>query len=292
MTRIGGVSASVVAGRDLHAAGALLAATSTPHPLQTIFICLAGGCLGVFFLIPLRRYFVRETHGAVSRTPRRPRSPRSSSPGRRAARRPSCSSRRPSSPAVYDFFVTTFHVWKEFVDFQFVPLVKDARRQGQGRLPVRRDRVHPGPGLRHGPALVDDPVRGGVLSNFVLVPLDLLPSARTFPDVVPPGTKAISAMTRERDLPRVRPVHRRRRDRHGGDLRHPQVARSRRGLVRHRDQGRSVTVRGTSSSSAPTATSPIMTMLVGDDRHVGPRAASSSARSAPGLERRSASASS
>ncbi len=35
--------------------------TSTRIPLQTIFICLAGGCLGVLFLIPLRRYFVRET---------------------------------------------------------------------------------------------------------------------------------------------------------------------------------------------------------------------------------------
>ena len=34
-----------------------------PHPVQTIFICLAGGCLGVLFLIPLRRYFVREMHG-------------------------------------------------------------------------------------------------------------------------------------------------------------------------------------------------------------------------------------
>ena len=32
-----------------------------PHPVQTIFIiCLAGGCLGVLFLIPRRRYFVRE----------------------------------------------------------------------------------------------------------------------------------------------------------------------------------------------------------------------------------------
>jgi hypothetical protein len=34
-----------------------------PHPLQTVLICLAGGCLGILFLIPLRRYFVRETHG-------------------------------------------------------------------------------------------------------------------------------------------------------------------------------------------------------------------------------------
>ena len=26
--------------------------------------------------------------------------------------------------ALYDFFVTTFRVWKEFVDFQFIPFVR------------------------------------------------------------------------------------------------------------------------------------------------------------------------
>jgi len=36
-----------------------------PHPVQTIFICLAGGCMGVLFLIPLRRYFTREMHGQL-----------------------------------------------------------------------------------------------------------------------------------------------------------------------------------------------------------------------------------
>src|ERR1019366_4091315 len=36
-----------------------------PHPVETLFICVAGGCLGVLFLIPLRRYFVREMHGIL-----------------------------------------------------------------------------------------------------------------------------------------------------------------------------------------------------------------------------------
>jgi len=62
MTTVGGVSASVVAGA-IFTLPALYALGLQPHPLQTIFICLAGGCLGVLFLIPLRRYFVRETHG-------------------------------------------------------------------------------------------------------------------------------------------------------------------------------------------------------------------------------------
>ena len=62
LTGIGGISGSVVAGA-IFTLPALYTLKLDPHPAQTIFICLAGGCLGVLFLIPLRRYFVRETHG-------------------------------------------------------------------------------------------------------------------------------------------------------------------------------------------------------------------------------------
>ena len=62
MTGIGGVSGSVVAGA-IFTLPALYILKLDPKPWQTIFICLAGGCLGVLFLIPLRRYFVRDMHG-------------------------------------------------------------------------------------------------------------------------------------------------------------------------------------------------------------------------------------
>ena len=62
MAGIGGVSGAVVAGA-IFTLPALYSLNLSPHPAQTIFICLAGGCLGVLFLIPLRRYFVREMHG-------------------------------------------------------------------------------------------------------------------------------------------------------------------------------------------------------------------------------------
>src|ERR1051325_4209391 len=56
VTGIGGVSGSVVAGA-IFPLPALYILQLSPHPVQTIFICLAGGCLGMLFLIPLRRYF-------------------------------------------------------------------------------------------------------------------------------------------------------------------------------------------------------------------------------------------
>src|SRR5689334_12909241 len=56
VTSIGGVSGSVAAGA-IFTLPALYILQLSPHPLQTVFICLAGACLGVLFLIPLRRYF-------------------------------------------------------------------------------------------------------------------------------------------------------------------------------------------------------------------------------------------
>ena len=64
ITGIGGAGGSVVAGA-MFTLPALYILKLDPHPVQTIFICLAGGCLGVLFLIPLRRYFVRDMHGLL-----------------------------------------------------------------------------------------------------------------------------------------------------------------------------------------------------------------------------------
>jgi uncharacterized oligopeptide transporter (OPT) family protein len=54
MNGIGGVAGSVVAGA-IFTLPALYILKLDPHPLQTVFICLAGGCMGVLFVIPLRR---------------------------------------------------------------------------------------------------------------------------------------------------------------------------------------------------------------------------------------------
>ena len=65
---------------------------------------------------------------------------------------------------------------------------------------------------------------GGVLSNFVLVPLIWMIGQHVGDLPVYPATVPIAQMTRGADLPRLRPLHRRRRHCHGRDLRHRQVA--------------------------------------------------------------------
>ena len=92
-----------------------------PHPWQTIFIrsrrwlprrSLPHSAAALLRARHARRAAASGGHGDH----------RGARDGRRAARRPGCSCRR-SISAVYDFFVTTFQVWKEMLDFQFVPVV-------------------------------------------------------------------------------------------------------------------------------------------------------------------------
>src|SRR6476620_2394747 len=73
--------------------------------------------------------------------------------------------------AVYDFFVTTFQVWKEVVDFQFIPAMKELA--DKTRVVVRFDAISFILGLGYVMGLRSSMIlcAGGVLSNLVLVPL-------------------------------------------------------------------------------------------------------------------------
>src|SRR4029077_16218984 len=95
-----------------------------PHPVQTSFILIAGGCLGVLFLIPLRRYFVRETHGQFP-YPEATAITEVLVTGEKGGSQARLLLEATGIAAVYDFFVTTFPVWKESVDLRFVPVMRD-----------------------------------------------------------------------------------------------------------------------------------------------------------------------
>src|SRR3954451_25030531 len=123
ITGIGGVSGSVVAGA-IFTLPALYILKLDPHPWQTIFICLAGGCLGVLFLIPLRRYFVRDMHGKFP-YPEATAITEVLITGEKGGSQAKLLLQATGIAAVYDFFVTTFQVWKEMVDFQFIPAMRE-----------------------------------------------------------------------------------------------------------------------------------------------------------------------
>ncbi len=192
ITGIGGVAGSVVAGA-IFTLPALYILKLDPHPVQTIFICLAGGCLGVLFLIPLRRYFVREMHGRFP-YPEATAITEVLVTGEKGGSQARLLLEATAIAGIYDFFVTTFQVWKEYINFQFISPVRGLA--DQVKMVFNFDAIGFILGLGYVIGLRSSMVlcAGGLLSSFVFVPLIWM-VGRHFPDVVVyPGQIPIAAM--------------------------------------------------------------------------------------------------
>jgi putative OPT family oligopeptide transporter len=192
ITGIGGVSGSVVAGA-VFTLPALYILKLDPHPWQTIFICVAGGAMGVLFLIPLRRYFVRETHGLFP-YPEATAITEVLVTGEKGGTQAKLLLQATGIAAVYDFFVTTFQVWKETVDLRFIPAVESLAQKAKMTLSFDALAFILGLGYVMGLRSSMLLCAGGVLSNLVLVPLIWFLGSH-YIDLVYPGTIPISAMS-------------------------------------------------------------------------------------------------
>jgi putative OPT family oligopeptide transporter len=193
LTGIGAASGSVVAGA-VFTIPALYILHLDPHPVQTIFICLAGGCLGTLFLIPLRGYFVREQHGKLP-FPEATAITEVLVTGEKGGAQAKLLLQATCIAAIYDFFVTTFHVWKEYLNFQFVPMMKSlAERQ---RMVFNFDAIGfiLGLGYVMGPRIALIFCAGGVMVNFVMVPMIWFVGSHMGDLTVYPATIPISHMT-------------------------------------------------------------------------------------------------
>jgi len=193
ITGIGGLAGSIVAGA-IFTLPALYILKLDPHPVQTIFICLAGGCLGVLFLIPLRRYFVREMHGRLP-YPEATAITEVLVTGEKGGSQAKLLLQATAIAGVYDFLVTTFHVWKEYLDFQFVPAVHALA--DRARVAVSFDAIGFILGLGYVMGLRSSLIlcAGGVLSNLVLVPLIWMIGSHLPDSLVYPGAIPIEHMT-------------------------------------------------------------------------------------------------
>jgi putative OPT family oligopeptide transporter len=192
ITGIGGVAGGVVAGA-IFTLPALYILKLDPHPVQTIFICLAGGCLGVLFLIPLRRYFVREMHGKLP-YPEATAITEVLVTGEKGGSQARLLLQATAISGIYDFFVTTFHVWKEFLDFNFLGPVRMLAERA--RVVFNFDAIAFILGLGYVMGLRSSMIlcAGGVLANFVLVPLVWMVGSHLGDSVVYPATIPIAKM--------------------------------------------------------------------------------------------------
>lgn len=193
ITSIGGVSGAIVAGA-IFTLPALYILKLDPRPWQTIFLCLAGGCLGVLFLIPLRRYFVRETHGMFP-YPEATAITEVLVTGEKGGSQAKLLLQATAIAGVYDFFVTTFQVWKELVDFRFVPAVRSLAERA--KMAFSFDAIGFILGLGYVMGLRSSLIlcAGGVLSNFVLVPLVWFIGSHLGDTAVYPAAVPIAKMT-------------------------------------------------------------------------------------------------
>lgn len=192
ITGVGGVSASVVAGA-IFTLPALYMLKLDPNWFQTTFICVAGGCLGVLFLLPLRRYFVRETHGELP-YPEATAITEVLVTGEKGGSQAKLLVQATVIAGVYDFLITYWGSWREIVDFKWIPVMKTLSEKA--RVVVQFDAVAFILGLGYVMGLRSSMLlcAGGVLSNFVVVPLIYF-VGQHFPDVaVYPGTKPIAEM--------------------------------------------------------------------------------------------------
>jgi putative OPT family oligopeptide transporter len=194
ITTIGGVAGGIVAGA-IFTLPALYTLKLNPHPAQTIFICLAGGCMGILFIIPLRRYFVKEMHGKFP-FPEATAITEVLVTGEKGGAQAKLLIQATVISGIYDFFVTTFQVWKEYVDFQFIPFMKDAAEKGKVILKFDAIAFILGLGYVMGLRASMILIAGGFLSNFVLVPLIWM-VGRHVPEAVYPAVKPIAQMTAE-----------------------------------------------------------------------------------------------
>lgn len=190
---VGGTSGAMVAGA-IFTLPALYILKLDPHPLQTTFICLAGGVMGVLFLIPLRRYFVRDMHGQFP-YPEATAITEVLVTGEKGGSQAKLLLQATAIAGIYDFFVTTFHVWREVINFQFVPVVRSLAERA--RMTLSFDALSFILGLGYVMGLRSSMIlcAGGVLSNLVLVPLIWM-VGREMPldGLVYPGTTPIAEM--------------------------------------------------------------------------------------------------
>jgi putative OPT family oligopeptide transporter len=189
ITAIGGCAGAVVAGA-IFTLPALYILKLDPRPVQTIFICLAGGCLGVLFLIPLRRYFVRDMHGILP-YPEATAITEVLVTGEKGGSQAKLLLEATLISGIYDFFVTTFQVWRESVSFQWIPVVKTMAVKA--RFALSFDAISFILGLGYVMGLRSSMIlcAGGVMTNLVLVPLVFYVGQHVvgtvYPGVIPIG---------------------------------------------------------------------------------------------------------
>ncbi|MDD5543759.1 MAG: oligopeptide transporter, OPT family [Acidobacteriia bacterium] len=191
---IGSTSAVVVSGA-IFTLPALYVLKLQPPLWSMILACFLGACLGILFLIPLRRYFCVEMHGKLP-YPEATATTEILVTGESGGEQAKLLLYSMGLGGIYEFITTTCALWQEHIDFLFT-------RAGQvladkARMVIKLDAIPSILGLGYVIGLRNSLIliSGSFLSVLILVPTIYF-VGQHLPQALAPGSKLIGQMDAE-----------------------------------------------------------------------------------------------
>jgi len=189
---IGATSGAIVAGA-IFAIPALFILGLSVNFSMVFLSTFLGGCLGIFFLIPLRRYFCLEQHGKLP-FPEATATAEILVTGETGGKQAKTLILGIAVGAIYEFLAIAVRLWNELLTFRWIGLLQ--RLADKTKIVLKIDALSAFIGLGYIIGLRYNAVivAGGFFSHFVLVPLFWF-LGRHLSQPVYPGTIAIAEMS-------------------------------------------------------------------------------------------------
>jgi len=189
---IGAASGALVAGAIFTIPALYI--LGLPTDVVKIFLStFLGGCLGIFFLIPLRRYFCVEQHGKLP-FPEGTATTEILVSGESGGKQAWALILGVAVSGVYEFLAIGVRLWNELIDFRFLPFMDHLAEKTRMVLKIDALSAFLGLGyvigLRYNAVIV----AGGLLSHFAFVPAIWF-LGQHVPGAVYPGTGPILGMS-------------------------------------------------------------------------------------------------
>ena len=189
---IGAASGSVVAGAIFTIPALFI--MGIPANIFKIFLsCFLGGCLGILFLIPLRRYFCAEQHGKLP-FPEATATTEILVTGESGGEQAKSLLLGIGLSAVYEFLAIGVRLWNEYLTFTWIPFLKNLADKTKMVLKIDALSAFLGLGyvigLRYNAVIV----AGGLLSHFAFIPVIWF-LGQHLPGPLYPGKIPITQMT-------------------------------------------------------------------------------------------------
>jgi putative OPT family oligopeptide transporter len=189
---IGAASGALVAGAIFTIPALFI--IGLPIDVLKIFLStFLGGCLGILFLIPLRRYFCAEQHGKLP-FPEATATTEILVSGEGGGAQAKSLIVGVIVSSVYEFLAIGVRLWNELITFRFLPFMD--KLAGKTKMVLKIDALSAFLGLGYVIGLRYNAiiVAGGLLSHFGFIPIIWF-LGQQFPEALYPGKIPIAQMT-------------------------------------------------------------------------------------------------